>query len=339
MSQDPFASIPADRRDTARSAVTAALGATRVTALLPMTGGASALTYRIETDARPYLLRLETMHSARRNSDHYACMRIAADASIAPQLHHVDAERGVSIMDFLTQRPLNEYPGGPPALCGELGRLLRRLQESPAFPAPRASYPELVGRLLSSVQGSRVFSTGLLEPHVAGLMRIRDAYPWDAAALVSSHNDPNPRNILFDGERLWLVDWETSSLNDPLTDVAIVSLELATTPELQKVLLRGLLGHEPDRATRARFLLMRQLARLYFACVIFGQFAASPRAEPDSDLKALSGLEFVTAIEQGRLRIGTPELLYAWGKMFLAAFLNGLTEPNFEEALVVARQS
>jgi len=338
MSEDPFAPIPAERRDAARSAVTAALGSIRVAALRPVSGGASALTYRIETDVRPYLLRMETRYSARRNSDHYACMRIAADAAIAPQLHHVDAEQGVSVMDFLTQRPLDEYPGGPPALCRDVSRLLRRLQESPAFPAPRASYSDLVGRLLSFVEASPVFANGLLGPHRAGFMRIREAYPWDAATLVSSHNDPNPRNILFDGERLWLIDWEASSCNDPLTDVAIVSLELAATPELREVLLRSWLGREPDRATRARFLLMRQLARLYFACVIFAQFAERHRAEPDTDLKALSALEFVTAIEQGRLRIGSSELLYTWGKMFLAGFLDGLTEAGFEEALVVARQ-
>jgi hypothetical protein len=270
--------------------------------------------------------------------DHFACMRIAAQAAIAPPLHHVDAEQGVSIMDFVTQRPLHEYPGGLPTLCRDVGSLLRRLQASPSFPAARGSYPDLVGRLLSFVHHSGVFSAGLLQPHMAGLVRIREAYPWDEGALVSSHNDPNPRNILFDGERLWLIDWEMSSRNDPLTDVAIASLELAAAPELQQVLLRGWLGREPDRPTQARFVLMRQLARLYFACVIFGQFAATPRAQPDSDLKALSPLEFVTAIEQGRLRVGTSELLYAWGKMFLAAFLDGLTEAGFDEALVAARR-
>jgi aminoglycoside phosphotransferase (APT) family kinase protein len=336
MSQDPFDAIPADRRDTARAAVASALGSTPVIALRPVTGGASALTYRIETDARRYLLRLETWGSARRNADHYACMRIASDAAIAPQLHHADAQRGVSIMDFLTERPQNEFPGGPAALCREVSGLLRRLQESPAFPARRGSYLDLVGRLLSSVAGSGVFAAGLLEPHREGYERIRQAYPWHDAALVSCHNDPNPRNILFDGERLWLVDWETACRNDPLTDVAIASLELAATPDLQEVLLRSWLGGEPDRATRARFTLMRQVARLYFACLIFGQFAARP--EPDSSLQALSGLEFATAIEQGRLRIGTPELLYAWGKMFLAAFRDGLNEAGFEEALVVARR-
>jgi hypothetical protein len=185
--------------------------------------------------------------------------------------------------------------------------------------------------MLGAAYGSRVFTAGLLDPHLAGFQRIREAYPWDDSTHVSSHNDPNPRNVLFDGERLWLIDWETSGRNDPFADVAVLSHELAGTPELQEALLRSALGREPDRATRARFPLMRQVARLYFACVILRGFAS--RAEPDRDLKALTPAEFVSAIQAGRLRVGTPELLYQWGKMFLAAFQAGLAAPDFEASL------
>ena len=62
------------------------------------------------------------------------------------------------------------------------------------------------------------------------LRRLSAAYPWNEGGPVASHNDPNPRNIIFDGARLWLVDWETSFRNDPMVDLAIVTGELAPTP-------------------------------------------------------------------------------------------------------------
>jgi hypothetical protein len=123
-----------------------------------------------------------------------------------------------------------------------------------------------------------------------------------------------------------------------MTDVAILTHELAGTSALQDELLRSWLGREPDPVTRARLILMQQLTRVFFACAIFRRFAVDSNREPDSELKALTGAEFVANIQQGRLRIGTPELLYAWGKMFLAAFRNGLSTPAFEEALAVARR-
>jgi len=338
MSQEPFAGIPAPRRDAARTAVTAALGSTRITALRPVPGGASALIYRIETDARPHLLRLETSGSALQNRDHHACMKAAVDAGIAPQLRFVDPEQGVAVMDFVTQRPLQDYPGGPRALTRDLGGLVRRLQESTEFPTPAIPYVERIRRMLAFVRGSRVFAAGLLDPHREGFERIAEAYPWNDATRVSSHNDPNPRNILFDGTRLWLVEWETAYRNDSITDVAIITHELAGTPDLQNELLRSWLGREPDPVMNARLVLMQQLTRMFFACVIFRRFAADPNREPDSDLEALTGAEFSASIQQGRLRIGTPELLYEWGKMFLAGFRNGLAAPGFEEALALARQ-
>lgn len=339
MTQDPFDAIPAERREPARSAVTSALGSTRVTALRRVTGGASALAYRVDTDARPYLLRVESGLNARQNPDHYACMKAAVDAGIAPPLHFVDPGQGVALMEFVTQRPLQEYPGGPAALVRDLAALIRRLQDSAEFPTPAISYVELVRRMSRFMRDSRVFAAGLLDPHLEGFERIAEAYPWDEAARVASHNDPNPRNILFDGARLWLVDWETAYRNDSLTDLAVVTHELAGTPELQRELLRSWLGREPDPATRARLVLMRQVTRMFFACVIFRHFASDSKREPDSNLAALTSAEFVAALQQGRLRVGTPELLYEFGKMFLAGFRDELGAPGFEDALALARVS
>jgi aminoglycoside phosphotransferase (APT) family kinase protein len=338
MSQDPFAAIPAEHRDAARSALAAALGSTPVTALRPVAGGASALAFRVETDERPFLLRLESGQNALQNPDHYACMKAAVDAGIAPPLRFIDPAQGIAVMDFVPPRPLHDYPGGPDALVRDLGRLIRRLQDCAEFPTPAITYAELIRRMLTFVRGSRVFAAGLLDPHVEGFERIVEAYPWNETARVASHNDPNPRNILFDGARLWLVDWETAYRNDPLTDLAVVTHELAGTPELQEQLLRSWLGREPDPATHARLLLMQQLTRMFFACVIFRRFAVDADRKPDSDLRALTPAEFIASIQQGRLRLGTPELLYEFGKMFLAGFGAGLTAPGFEEALVVARQ-
>jgi len=51
-----FGSLPTDRREAARSALTAAFGPAPLTALQRVTSGASALIYRIEVADRPYLL-------------------------------------------------------------------------------------------------------------------------------------------------------------------------------------------------------------------------------------------------------------------------------------------
>jgi len=84
---------------------------------------------------------------------------------------------------------------------------------------------------------------------------------------------------------------------------------------------------------------MRQLTRLYYAGLIFGGFTGEgPRAGPDSDLRAPTPAELTAAVREGRLRVGSREMIGSLGKMMLAAFLAGLDDPAFEDALVVAGQ-
>ena len=333
-----FDSLPADRREAARSALTAAFGPAPLTALQQVTSGASALIYRIEVADRPYLLRLDSLQrdDIRDPERAYLCMRTAEEAGIAPALHHADATAGVAIMDFVPGRSLSEHPGGPRGLARDLGDLAARLQATSAFP-PVADYLSVLKGLLGRLLGSGLFASGLLDRHQAGFERIRQAYPWDSSALVSSHNDPHPGNIMFDGRRLWLIDWEDAYRNDPLVDVAIFTLHLAASPELEGLLLQSWLGRPPDRVLRARLVLMRQLVRLFYACAS-SLHAATPEVVPETDLAALTPAEFRAAVDQGRLVAGAPETQRIGGKVALATFLAVLATPTFEEALVVVQQ-
>jgi len=337
MSTTLLEQVPAERRDAARAALAAAFGSSPPDALQAVAGGASgALTYRVEAAGRSYLLRMETRRSPLRNPHQYECMRIAAEAGIAPALRHADADAGVAVMDFVRQRPHGEYPGGPSALARDVGRLALRLQETPVFPR-LWDFPRVVERIFGFVRGSRLFASGLLDPHAEGFERVRAAYRWDEATLVSSHNDPNAQNVIFDGDRLWLVDWETAYRNDPLTDVAILLENFARTPRLEQTLVEAWLGREPDRALRARLVLMRQLTRLYYAGLLLSFAASAPRAVPETNLEAPTPDEFRAAVTRGEQAPTSAATMFTLGKMQLAGFLSGMTAPGFDEALATAR--
>ena len=303
--------------------------------------GASALSYRIEVGSRPYLLRLESSRRDEVRDPHrsYVCMRAAAEAGIAPAVRYADPTAAVAITDFVPHRPMADYLRPSPDLARDLGNLVARLQAIPAFP-PVTDYLTVIGSLLGRLLASDLFAPRLLDPHREGFERIREAYPWNGEALVSSHNDLNPANILFDGERLWLIDWETAYRNDPLVDVATLTIFIATSSELEAVLLQSWLGREPDRALRARLALMRILARLFYGCAASLNAAHGPEmVAPETDLSAPTRAQFAEAVEQGRMTNGSPEAQRLIGKMALASFLAGVAAPEFEEALAIVRQA
>jgi aminoglycoside phosphotransferase (APT) family kinase protein len=333
MSDYGLASLAAEQQERVLTALAAAFGAAPVEAVRRMTGGAtSAAIFRLRVGERDFVLRVEGLASPLRNPHQYESFRIAAAAGIAPRLHYVDEAGRVAIMDCIDEKPLRAYPGGPRALATALGELLARLQATPTFPH-FVEYPDIVARLFAHVRRTGLFAAGLLDPHVERLERVRDAYAGGATALVSSHNDSNPRNILFDGKRLWLIDWESAYRNDPLVDVAIMLDNLARSRDLEAVLLRAWLGRTPDDALQARLTLIRALTRLYFAGVLLSASATGSRAAPDDDLSVPSIASLRRAVRDGRLKPGALETKHILGKMFLYSFLSGVMPPELSLAI------
>jgi thiamine kinase-like enzyme len=328
MNNDPFATLPAAQRHIAHTAVTTGLGAAAVETVRPMTGGVSgAFVFLIEAGGRRLVLRIEGPGGPLRNPHQYSSMRIAAEAGISPRLHYLDANDRVVMMDFIEDRSLETYPDGREGLARAIGALLKELQALPLFPC-FVDYPDIVNRLWTHVCKTGLFADGLLDAASQRLMQIREAYVLQAEKYVSSHNDFLPRNVLFDGKRLWLVDWENGYRNDPLVDLAIALDNFAPSPELEEVLLLAWLGHEPNHLLRNRLALARALTRLFYAGVLFSASALAPRAGPDLSLSAPTSAEFERAIRDGRLLAGTRETTHVLGKMFLNSFLSGSVPPG-----------
>ncbi|MBX9647760.1 MAG: phosphotransferase [Xanthobacteraceae bacterium] len=329
MTKDRFDALPAAHRDIAREALTAACGMAPIDAIVAMTGGmTTASVFRVEAGPRKYLLRIEGEPSPLRNPHQYKSMAIAAAARIAPEVHYVDEVARVAVMDFVEQVPVKAFPGGPAALARALGELLSRVQATPVFPY-YVHYPDIVARLVAHVRRTGLFADGVLDPHVRRLELVSKAYEAGATKLVSSHNDPTPGNILFDGKRLWLIDWESACRNDPLVDIAIVLDGVVRAPAHEEIFLTAWLGRAPDEDVRARLEVTRALTRLYYAGVFFSASAAAAWVKGDCNPSAPSVADFQQAIQTGRLKAGTPENWHIRGKMFLASFMSGIATPGF----------
>lgn len=331
-----IAGLSEARADAVRRALRDVFGAREASGFRPISGGVSgAQILRFAVGERDYVLRLEperiALHHRARG---FTSMTAAAAAGAAPRVHFADAVSGVAIMDFVAGRPLAEHPGGPAGLARGLGTLSAVVRSAAIFPH-LGDFPEMIAGLLAALAASHLFLPRALDAHADGLARLREALPWDEAALVSSHNDPNPRNILFDGTRLWLVDWELAFRNDPLVDLAIMTFDLGETAALEDILLEAAFGRPPDKRLHARLKVMRLLTRLFYGGVVLENFIGRPR--PDANLAEYTPASFRAAIADGRLKSGSQEVAYAFGKMSLTAFVDGLAEPGFEDVLALVK--
>jgi thiamine kinase-like enzyme len=156
-------------------------------------------------------------------------MKAAAEAGLAPHVWYTSIEDRISITDFVETAsfPIREALVRIPAAL----RTLHALPPFPAVPHPmNTSCLFLINKGAAADAFIQRFQAANLLPKVeseelfARYSQMCAAYPHRDSDMVSSHNDLfKPDNILFDGNQLWLVDWEAAFLNDRYADLAVAA--------------------------------------------------------------------------------------------------------------------
>jgi thiamine kinase-like enzyme len=219
--------------------------------LEPLGGGITNRNYRVDDAAGSYVARLcdELPHLGIDRRNESLCQRLAAAAGVAPPLLH--EEKGLLVSAYLPCRTLTPEAVREPGLIGRLAAALRRLH---------GSWDMLSGELLyfSPFQTVRTYARtardlgARLPPEIDDLLEDSRRLAHQVAPFRPAlcHNDLLAANLLDDGERLWLVDWEYAGIGNPLFDLAGVAGNCAFDDALEEALLREYLGREDEGARR-----------------------------------------------------------------------------------------
>jgi len=331
-------SIPDEKREAVARALLSAFGTASLDAPpVRLSGGLSGATLlRIRVGAIAYVLRIEPPNplsgqgSAART---YACMRSAADALLAPRVWYADAEDGISIVDLVPQAPLAEYPGDGEALIAELAQSLHVLHALPPFPEATEFLPGVAG-LIGAYRAAPLMPGSATEEVFARFEDLSARYRPRPEDLVASHNDLNPANILFDGRRLWLIDWEVAFRADRWLDLAAVANWFIEDAAREDLLLRTYLKAEPTADQRDRLRLMRIANHVYYGVVfLLGAAAERPGASVPGDLGGPTLSELRQGLRTGDFDITAWENRVLYGKARLAEALAGFRGGACEAAL------
>lgn len=91
---------------------------------------------------------------------------------------------------------------------------------------------------------------------------VRQALAAHPLPLVPCHCDPLSENFLDTGERMWLVDWEYSGMNDPLWDVGDVIVEAKLDADREAEFIRAYFGGAPAPAEHGRVVIYKAMCDL-----------------------------------------------------------------------------
>ena len=225
----------------------------------------------------------------------------AAKAGVSPEVMHFGTD-GVMVSRFVegaeTMSPeAFRTRAGAPARAGAA---FRKLHESGAkFPFRFELFSMIDGYLKVLATKDVTLPDGYHDV-VAEAGTVRAALAAHPLPLAPCHCDPLCENFLDTGERMWIVDWEYSGMNDPMWDLGDLSVEAGFDAEQEEEMIRAWFGGEPTAAERGRIVIYKAMCDLLWT--LWGLIQHANR-NPADDFWAYS----VNRFERCKALMGTPD--------------------------------
>jgi aminoglycoside phosphotransferase (APT) family kinase protein len=326
--------IPEAKMGAVTHALREAFGVVEFEDIRRLTAGlSSALVFRIVVRGCPYLLRLIMSADATAGpgqgdqTRHFACMRKAAEAGIAPRVWYASTEDRLSITDFVQARPFPRTEA-----LARLPITLQALHALPPFPLLGVvNHLDVMDGFVRKFQAAKILPDSETEELFQGYARVASVYPRHDSDMVSSHNDLKPENILFDGDRVWLVDWEAAFLNDRYLDLALVANFVVTNDGEEEAYLRTYFGEAEGEYRRARFYLMRQILHVAYTTVFMRLGSGGKAIQPNTEAPGFR--DFHNRVWAGEVSLATDETKLRYARVHMNQVLQNMRAVRFQDAL------
>ncbi len=229
-------------------------------------GGLTNLVFRVAHNGTAYCLRLPGKGTEeyidRAVEAHNA--HAAARAGVSPEVIHADAETGIMVTQFLdgTTTMTPELFASTPGAPGRAAEAFHQLHTSGETFEFRFELFAMIDEYLGVLSGKKVDFPDGYHDVLKEAEAVRAALNAKPAALAPCHCDPLSENFLDTGERMWIVDWEYSGMNDPLWDLGDVSVEAGFNAAQDEEMMNAYFAGGPGDAEMGRMVIYKAMCDL-----------------------------------------------------------------------------
>ena len=228
--------------------------------------------------------------------------RETARVQVSPAVLHFDTHSGVMLTRLveaaltMTPEQFRIRPGAP----ARAGAVLRQLHRSDAVFNFRFELFAMIDEYLRVLAGKQTQLPAGYHEVVTEAGAVRRALEARALPSAACHCDPLCENFLDVGDRMWLVDWEYSGMNDPLWDLGDLSVEGGFDASQDEQMMQAYFGGEARAAERGRIVIYKAMCDLLWT--LWGLIQHANR-NPVDDFWAYS----VQRFERCKNLLATPE--------------------------------
>jgi thiamine kinase-like enzyme len=246
-------------------------------------GALTNVCYKVTIGGASYVLRLAGEGTSdfidRSAEEHNA--RVAAAAGVNAEVVYFDARDGTMVTRFVEGVSMNAGDGfdRDPGAPVRAARALERVHRLGRIFRSRFDVFAAIDDYLGHLRERRTpLPEGYYE--VGRKARaVRRALEASPAPLVPCHNDPWPGNLLDADGRIYLIDWEYSGMNDPMWDLADLSVEAGFDPGQDRAMMEAYCGGTASPALYSRLEIYKAMSDLHWSVWGFVQHAKGNPAE------------------------------------------------------------
>jgi thiamine kinase-like enzyme len=197
--------------------------------------------------------------------------------------------RGALLLEYIEGRTLEIADVRDPALVPSIAAACRRLHRGPRFVNDFSIFRKL-DELLALCRKHGLSLPAGYEDYLPAVGEIEDALAVRAPATVPCHNDLLAQNLLLEGARIRIIDYQLSGNNDPAFELGDIAAEAGYDPDQVDRLTGAYLGgslrsNAGEVAARVRLnLIMSNITWTLWFAVHHGLL--EPSADFDYDAEA-----------------------------------------------------
>lgn len=217
-------------------------GVKRRTVEIEPLGSLTNMSYKVTFNGVAYALRLpgeDTWEYIDRAAEERNS-KIAAAAGIGADILYVDVYSGTMVSRFVEGETMDAaWLARDADALARVARMLRRVHDLGRNFRFRFNVFGMIERYRGLLHGLRQPLPAGYGEVERGMEAARRALEASPVPLVPCHNDPWPNNFIDTGERIYLIDWEFSGMNDPFWDLADLSVECGFGPDQDRAMMEA----------------------------------------------------------------------------------------------------
>lgn len=277
-------------------------------------GFSGAHLYQVDVEGHQYIVRSTGGIFGKAGVEQEVIlMQEASEHNIAPKVYYANPASGVVAMDKITNIFPNLFAPGLiqswPDFLGEVAGIIREVHN--LNPDPNIVTERYLDVYFYDLV--KYIKKDMLPPQYAVIFEKFAKKKWPRGTRVLSHNDLHTRNLLNDGKKLYLIDWEFAGFGPRFYDPASFANMQAMTNDQGREFLNLYLERPASPAEYYEFVAMRQLQAMVHA--VFNLLISKQSA--NNELQSLHASSvpqtvrnFLLAFDSGLIDVRNPHHLY-----------------------------